>query len=303
MDTVIVPPVFSTMSPADVYPSSQLVRQGTVGKKADVAAVILAGGSGERFGHRGGKQLLTIFEKPVLTWAIQAFDRCDLIGQIVVVTPRHRMDEYFEQAIAPYNFVTPIALAPAGMLRQESAMNGIEAVDQRFSYIAIHDGARPLVTPHIITHAVNVLKGTIDADGAVVGHSAIDTLKVVENGTVVGTPDRSMFWIAQTPQVFHAEICREAHLSAMAEGYIGTDDSSLIERIGGRVLLVDSPRDNIKVTVPEDLGPVAAALEQRLLHEGILDLPSSDRPKVCYQQRDAALNQNADYVDPTEQSQ
>lgn len=249
--------------PSKTQPWVQL--EGKVGKKAQVAAVILAGGSGERFGARGGKQMYEIFDKPVLSWSIEAFDACDQVGHIVVVVPEDRLEEYKTKALEPYNFVTPISIASAGMVRQVSAMNGISMVPDNFKYIAIHDGARPLVQPSLITHAVNVLKGVTDADGVVVGHPAIDTMKVVEGNEVVGTPDRSMFWIAQTPQIFHAAIIRSAHSTAISEGYIGTDDSSLVERIGGKILLVNCPRDNIKVTVPEDLGPVSAALEKRLL--------------------------------------
>ena len=92
------------------------------------------------------------------------------------------------------------------------------------------------------------------------GHPPIDTLKVVENGVVVGTPDRSVFWNAQTPQVFRAGIYRRAHASALSDGFVGTDDSSLIERLGGRVLMVEGKRDNIKLTVPEDYLIISAAI-------------------------------------------
>lgn len=261
---VLTPPVFSQFINDPTKTQTWADLEGKVGKKADVAMVVLAGGSGERFGAEGGKQMFEIFGRPVLSWSLETFDACEQIGHIVVVCPEDRMDEYREQAIDPFHFVTPITLASAGMLRQVSSMNGISAVPENFRYIGIHDGARPLIQLDSVQHAINVLKGTVDADGVIVGHPAIDTMKVIDGDTVVGTPDRSMFWIAQTPQIFHADICRSAHSAAMSEGYIGTDDSSLVERIGGRVLLVNCPRDNIKVTVPEDLGPVSAALEKRL---------------------------------------
>ena len=126
--------------------------------------------------------------------------------------------------------------------------------------MVLHDGARPLISPDLILHAINVLKGNIDCDGAVVAHPAVDTLKVVENGVIVGTPDRRVFWNAQTPQVFRAGIYRRAHASALSDGFMGTDDSSLIERLGGRVLVVEGKRDNIKLTVPEDYLMLAAAV-------------------------------------------
>ena len=137
-----------------------------------------------------------------------------------------------------------------------------------FEFVVIHDGARPLVTPELIQHTINTVKGNIDADGAVVAHPAIDTLKVVEDGAIAGTPDRRVFWNAQTPQVFRTGIYRRAHASAMADGFVGTDDSSLIERLGGRVLVVEGKRDNIKLTVPEDYTLLASAVRQ-MFSDGI----------------------------------
>ena len=132
--------------------------------------------------------------------------------------------------------------------------------DREYEYVVLHDGARPLISPDLVAHAIATLKGNIDCDGAVVAHPAVDTLKVVENGVIVGTPDRSVFWNAQTPQVFRAGIYRRAHASALSDGFVGTDDSSLIERLGGRVLVVEGKRDNIKLTVPEDYLMLAAAV-------------------------------------------
>ena len=99
-------------------------------------------------------------------------------------------------------------------------------------------------------------------------HPSIDTLKIVENGIIQGTPDRSVFWNAQTPQIFRAGIYRRAHAAALSDGFVGTDDSSLIERLGGRVMVVEGKRDNIKLTVPEDYLIISAAVRQAL-REGV----------------------------------
>ncbi|MDO4503398.1 MAG: 2-C-methyl-D-erythritol 4-phosphate cytidylyltransferase [Coriobacteriia bacterium] len=226
--------------------------EGVVGKKAQTAAIILAGGSGERFGHEGGKQLVHIAGRPVLTWAVEAFDAVADVGLIVVVCPEGREEEYRAEAIEPYGFVTPIIYATSGATRQESAFSGLELVPDSFEFVAMHDGARPLVSPDAINHVISTVKGSIDCDGAVIAHPAIDTLKVVEDGVIVGTPDRRVFWNAQTPQVFRTGIYRRAHAAAMSDGFVGTDDSSLIERLGGTVRVVEGRRDNIKLTVPED---------------------------------------------------
>lgn len=234
--------------------------EGRLDKKPKTAAIILAGGTGERFGREGGKQLVEIAGRPILTWSAEAFDAVGDVGLIVIVAPEDRMEEYLKRAIDPFPFVTPVVLAPAGSIRQESAFSGLEYVPDNFEYVVLHDGARPLVSPDLILHTINTLKGNIDCDGAVVGHPSVDTLKVVESGVIVGTPDRSCFWNAQTPQVFRAGIYRRAHASALSDGFVGTDDSALIERLGGRVLMVEGKRDNIKLTVPEDYLMLAAAV-------------------------------------------
>jgi 2-C-methyl-D-erythritol 4-phosphate cytidylyltransferase len=248
----------------DSLSASLVAVRGEVSDDPRTAAVILAGGGGARFGHPEGKQLLSVHGKPILTWSAEAFDAVPDVGLIVVVCPEERMEEYCREAIDAFPFVTPVVLAPAGEIRQESSFSGIGMVPDTYEFIAIHDGARPLVTPELISHAIFAVRGNLDVDGAVVGFPAIDTLKVVTGRSIIGTPDRSSFWTAQTPQVFRAPIIREAHATALAEGFVGTDDSSLVERLGYQVLLVQGPRDNIKITVPEDRSAIEAGLAMRL---------------------------------------
>lgn len=266
IDPVSVPSVLNVpeamMADLDFDALSQSLGglEGRLDKKPKTAAIILAGGTGERFGREGGKQLVEIAGRPVLTWSAEAFDAVGDVGLIVIVVPDDRREEYLRCAIDPFPFVTPVVVAPSGTIRQESAFSGLEYVPDEYEYVVLHDGARPLISPDLITHAINTLKGNIDCDGAIVGHPSVDTLKVVEDGVVVGTPDRSVFWNAQTPQVFRAGIYRRAHASALSDGFVGTDDSALIERLGGRVLMVEGKRDNIKLTVPEDYLMLAAAV-------------------------------------------
>ena len=253
----------------DELAGSHVGLEGKLDKKPKTAAIILAGGSGERFGREGGKQLVEIAGRPVMTWAAESFDAVGDVGLIVIVCPETRKEEYLKKAIDPFPFVTPILVAPSGTTRQESAFSGLEYVPEDYEFVVLHDGARPLVTPELIEHTIATVKGNFDCDGAIVAHPAIDTLKVVENGVVAGTPDRNVFWNAQTPQVFRAGIYRRAHAAALSDGFVGTDDSSLIERLGGRVLVVEGPRDNIKLTVPEDFDLLRIAV--RNMHDAEKD--------------------------------
>lgn len=247
---------------------------GEVSSKADCAAIILAGGLGRRLNdgsknHKNiSKQLLKMSGKPVLTWSMDSFDAVPEIGAIVVVCPEDNFEEYIEKVVNPFAFQTPIVMAPSGDSRQESAFNGLDMVPEKFDYVMVHDGARPLIPPTVIRHIYSVLKGTPELDGAVCAHPCIDTLKVVEENKIIGTPERSAFWLAQTPQIFKREVYAEAHRAALADGFIASDDSSLIERIGGNVKVVEGKRNNIKLTVPEDYLILASVLQALNLEHG-----------------------------------
>ncbi len=225
-----------------------------------VAAVIVAGGTGERFGSPHGKQLAEVAGRPVLSWSVGAFEACDLIDAIVVVADPGRVAEYAEAARTRKT----VAVVPGGETRQRSVSAGLAALPPGVEVVVVHDGARPLVTPETIAGALRALEGRPGLAGVVVGHPQYDTVKrVAGHDEVLETVDRSGLWIAQTPQVFGIEALRAAYESASAEGYMGTDDASLVERAGGRVMMVRGPRENIKVTVPEDLLIAEAVLKAR----------------------------------------
>ena len=240
----------------------------------DTCAIIAAGGSGERFGNPRGKQFVEVAGMPMVSWSVIAFDEAPCVGHIVIVCPLDRT-EPMGQIIGQLSLTTPVSFAEAGPTRQDSCRSGIAAVPDGFSFVAIHDGARPLVTVGAIEASVQALRADPSLDGAVCGQPAIDTLKLVGKGLISSTPDRSLFWAAQTPQTFRIDVIRAAHEQAMREGFVGTDDSSLVEHAGGRVACVDSPRDNIKVTVPEDLKLVEAVLSERLV-EAAESIPPSE---------------------------
>jgi 2-C-methyl-D-erythritol 4-phosphate cytidylyltransferase len=228
------------------------------------AAVIAAGGSGERFGHAAGKQLAVVAGLPVLTHTLLAFDRCDAVDAIVVVTHPDRIDEYRRVAVEGSGASKVVAVVGGGATRIQSVRAGLAALPDGVDLVAIHDGARAAVTPETIGAAFAALAGHVDVDGVVVGYPCVDTIKEVDpEGRVTGTPDRTRFWNAQTPQVFRASALSRAYWRAGGAGFEGTDDASLVEALGGTVVMVEGPRSNLKVTVPEDLAMLAAILEAR----------------------------------------
>lgn len=229
------------------------------------AAIIVAGGSGERTGLDGGKQLAAVAGRPVLYHTISAFAACAAIDAIVVVTHPERIEEYRTAAAAPLGTPKIIGVVGGGPTRQESVARGLAEVPADAEVIAVHDGARPLVTPALIAEAIDALHADRALDGVVVGHPSYDTLKLVgAQDRVTGTLDRATVWAAQTPQVFRAPVLRRAYASAEAEGFVATDDASLVEHVGGSVRMLAGPRDNIKVTVPEDMLIVERLLQARV---------------------------------------
>ena len=228
-----------------------------------ITAIVVAGGTGERLGMSGGKQLAIVAGRPVLSWSLLALERSDRVDDIVLVCPRDRHDEYRLTAVAPLAMGITVVFAPSGATRQESVASGLAAAPEDAELILVHDGARPLVTPILVADVIGVLDSAGLAAGVVVGQPSVDTLKVVDGNRVLSTPERSRFWTVQTPQVFRAQSLREAYARAETEGFCGTDDASLVERFGGLVLVMEGPRDNLKITLAEDLAIAEAALAFR----------------------------------------
>lgn len=240
-------------------------RVGCEGAPADTCAVIVAGGSGERFGDPRGKQFVDLCGLPLMAWSIMAFDRAASVARIVVVCAPDRAQEVEKDVLSRLKLAKPVVLAASGATRQDSVRSGLECVPRELEFVAVHDAARPLVEVAQIEEAVAAVRADATLAGAILAMRSIDTLKLVEGDTIIATPDRTFYWAAQTPQVFRTARLVAAHRSAVRDEYQGTDDASLVERLGGRVRVVESTRDNIKITLPEDLAIAEATLERRLL--------------------------------------
>jgi 2-C-methyl-D-erythritol 4-phosphate cytidylyltransferase len=129
------------------------------------------------------------------------------------------------------------------------------------AYIAIHDGARPVITAGTLERLLKHLRAATPLAGVIAAYPSVDTIKLCEpDGTIVQTPPRDALWCVQTPQVFRAAAIIDAHSIARLVGAEGTDDSSLVEAVGGKVACVACPRNNIKLTLPEDIAQVEAEL-------------------------------------------
>lgn len=231
----------------------------------DTCAIVVAGGSGERFGDPRGKQFVDLAGLPLMCWPLATLDRAPSVARIVVVCSPDRAAEVERDVLGRLALSTPVTLAPSGATRQESVRSGLDACPSDLELVAVHDAARPLVEAELVERVIAAVRSDPSLAGAILATRSVDTLKLVEGTTIVATPDRSLYWAAQTPQVFRRRVLLAAHKAAAYEEYQGTDDASLVERVGGRVRVVESTRDNLKVTVPEDLAIAEATLERRLL--------------------------------------
>lgn len=230
-----------------------------LGGRRFTSAVILAGGSGTRVGADRTKQMITLCGMPLIVHALLAFEKSEFIDEIVVVAKADEL-ECYGAFRTEYGISKLTNVVCGGKTRQQSAKNGFDAISEKADYVAIHDGARALITPVQIKEVVL----SAYAHGAAIAASrSTDTVKYAEGGRFAETLDRAHIWLAQTPQVFRDEIYRAAAYTAEQNGFEGTDDASLVENIGIGVQLVDCGADNFKVTVASDLLRAEAILQMR----------------------------------------
>ncbi len=220
-----------------------------------IAVIIPAAGQGVRFGASLPKQFLEVKGKSLLFWTIKAISQFPSIDEYIVVLPPKDF-ELYQQMVSFWalelKIKNPLKITPGGRERQESVWNGLKMVSKDIEWVAIHDGARPLVSTSLIERVINKAK-TLGA--AIPAIPVRDTVKRVnsENSTVEKTVDRKTLWLAQTPQVFKKDIILKAYEHALSSGFIGTDDASLVENISHPVALVEGDPINIKITTREDM--------------------------------------------------
>ena len=221
------------------------------------AAVIVAGGSGTRFG--GDKLTAGLGGMPVLARTLLAFERTDAVRAIVVAA-RVGAEESVEALARRYGISKLRAVVPGGETRAKSCLAGVTAVPPEAELIAIHDGARPLVTQEVILDALWTAYRHAAALPAI---PVRDTIKQAKDGVVTATPDRTALVAAQTPQCFQADLIRAALTDAVASAPDVSDDCLAVERIGGRITLSRGSEENIKITTPLDLKIAELILQGR----------------------------------------
>ncbi|MFD1624256.1 bifunctional 2-C-methyl-D-erythritol 4-phosphate cytidylyltransferase/2-C-methyl-D-erythritol 2,4-cyclodiphosphate synthase [Azospirillum griseum] len=221
-------------------------------------ALIVAGGSGQRFGAERPKQYLDVLGAPILRRTVLAFLRHPQISGVrVVIDPAWRAE--YDRAVAGLDLPEPVA---GGATRQDSVRNGLEALAADSptpiptpARVLIHDAARPLIDPATITAVIAALD---DAPGAIAAVPVTDTLKRGADGLVASTVERTGLWRAQTPQGFRFDAILHAHRAAAGLGL--TDDAAVAEQAGLSVRLIPATEDNFKVTTPDDLTRAARVL-------------------------------------------
>lgn len=223
--------------------------------------LIPAAGAGRRMQAGINKQYLALAGQPVLAHTLRLFDQHPSVAEIWVIAPAAEIDYCRSEIIARYGFKKIAAVVAGGEERQDSVRNGLLDCCARLDdLVLIHDGARPLLNPQLIDRVACAAR---DHGAAVVGVPVKDTIKqVAVDHSVLATPPRESLWQAQTPQAFRYEIIFAAHEAAWRQQFRGTDDASLVEWSGGRVVMVEGDSRNLKITTPDDLLLAGALLGQ-----------------------------------------
>ncbi len=213
-----------------------------------VSAIIACAGSFTRM-NGVNKQLLELGGIPVAVRSMLAFEQLDEVTEIIVSARENEIDEY--KKLAEKHGVTKLkAVVKGGETRQQSIFSAYKEVSKETRYVAVHDGARPLVSPENIKQCIR------DASifgGAVLGVPVKDTIKNVDGGLITDTPDRRKLYITQTPQIFRKDIYVKGINFALSHELDFTDDCQLAEAVGAKVAMTESSYRNIKITTPEDI--------------------------------------------------
>ncbi len=212
-------------------------------------ALIVAGGSSERFGGELPKQYIEIAGKPLLSHTIEKFEKADSVDSIVLVVAEDYLAYTSENIVDPFDFHKVSKIVSGGESRRESVLNGLKSLSSSTSYVAIHDAARPLVS---VVDINNVVKAAQKEKAAILASQAVDTIKQSSGGYIETTLERKKLFQAQTPQVFEYKLILNAHESFTSDESLITDDASLLELQNIKVKIVEPTSVNFKITTQTD---------------------------------------------------
>jgi len=218
--------------------------------RSDVGVIVAAGGRSHRFGRKLPKQFQRLGQKSVLAWSLERFSHNRSVRSIVVVVP----EEYLLRAsrvVRAGGFRKVHAIVSGGRERQGSVARGLQALGPECRLVLVHDAARPLIDPGVIR---GVIEGARRFGAAMAAVRVRDTIKRERRKRFSGeTLPRELLWAAQTPQGFRRELLEGAHRRAKQDGFVGTDEASLVERLGHPVRIVEGSSKNLKITDAGDL--------------------------------------------------
>ncbi|MDR7080425.1 2-C-methyl-D-erythritol 4-phosphate cytidylyltransferase [Neobacillus niacini] len=220
--------------------------------------IIPAAGQGKRMGAGKNKLLLELNNIPIFIHSLKVFDQDELCeGIILAISPQDEVE--FKLLLKQYKVKKVLGLVPGGKERQDSIYNALKTV-KTDGIILVHDAARPFILKEHIHRLVDTAQKT---GAAIIGVPAKDTMKTVRDNVVTATVERSSLWAVQTPQAFRFSILFKSYEQAEKDSFIGTDDSSLVERIPHPVTMIEGDYDNIKLTTQEDLFFAEAIVKKR----------------------------------------
>ena len=223
-----------------------MARKGT-GKASLIGLVLAAGGTGSRFGSKIPKQFTELQGQPLYLHALNRF--AEFVDQAVIVVPKNWKVIISKQlAVLPYH--EKLVLQTGGLKRQESVYRGVLSLTDEMRIILVHDAARPFVSRALISR---VIQGVRVRGTCVPTMRLSDTVKQVHGDRILQTLDRDNLRLAQTPQGFKAALLKKALQQALKEGFWGTDESSIVQRVGVEVFVIPGEKGNIKVTWNKDL--------------------------------------------------
>jgi len=216
-----------------------------------VVAIIPAAGRGKRMGGEIPKTSLSLGGVPLLWHTLQKFEACSRVDEVLPLVPPEELSFWTDEIARSSGFKKIQRVLAGGAERQDSVFLGLKAIAGNADWVVIHDGARPFVPPELIERA---LSETRRWKAVVAALPAGETIKEVSpEKEVLRSVDRGPLWIIQTPQAFAYNVIFGAHEKARAERFGGTDDASLVERLGFPVRVIEGSRLNFKITTPEDL--------------------------------------------------